>query len=32
MTAAGLNLIIARYDYEISIAELERTLATYPIY
>jgi len=31
MTSAGLNLIIARYDYEISLAELERTLATYPI-
>ena len=31
MTSAGLSLIIARYDYEISLAELERTLATYPL-
>lgn len=31
MTSAGLSLIIARYDYEISLAEIERALATYPI-
>ncbi|MBN1198456.1 MAG: TolC family protein, partial [Bacteroidales bacterium] len=31
MTTAGLSLIIARYDYEISLAELERIVSTYPI-
>lgn len=31
MTGAELNLIIARYDYAISIAELERTMAIHPL-
>lgn len=30
MTSAGISLIIARYDYAISLAELERAMATYP--
>ncbi|MBE0646664.1 MAG: TolC family protein [Bacteroidales bacterium] len=31
MTNADLNLILASYDYEISRAELERAVGTYPI-
>lgn len=31
MTNSELNMILANYDYEISLAELERVLATYPI-
>ena len=31
MTNAGLNLILASYDYEISLAELERAMGTYPL-
>jgi outer membrane protein len=31
MTRADLTLVIAHYDYEISLAELERTLALYPL-
>jgi len=29
MTSSGITLIIARYDYAISLAELERAMATY---
>ena len=31
MTNAGLNLILSSYDYEISLAELERAMGTYPL-
>lgn len=31
MTNADLNLILASYDYEISLAELERAVGTYPL-
>ncbi len=31
MTGAELNLLIARFDYAISIAEMERTLAIHPL-